>query len=196
MFGSLPEKYVSYARDIAQSGQHLLRTVNEILDYSRLERGEVVLRREPTRADELITTTVRLVAGQAEARGITLAAQLPETLPLVRVDATKIKQVVINLLSNAIKFTPRSGRVTVAAAMAGPASLQITVADNGIGMTEAEAASALLPFRQPRKPVEGVMTGNGLGLPISVALLRLHRGTLQIASAPGAGTSVRCTIPV
>ena len=195
MFGEINSRYVSYAEDIAASGQHLLRIINDILDYAKVEAGEMVLRLESVSMADVIRASLRLVSGQADRAGVVVTEELGGPLPTVKVDPTKIKQVLVNLLMNAIKFTPRGGRVIVRLAPGQAGQLRITVGDNGIGMTEAEAAEAILPFRQPKRPPDGGYAGTGLGLPIAKALVALHGGTLRLASAPDKGTEVTITLP-
>jgi signal transduction histidine kinase len=195
MFGEINARYVSYAEDIAASGQHLLRIINDILDYAKVEAGEMTLRLESVSLADVIRASLRLVAGQADRAGVALTEELGGPLPTVKVDPTKIKQVLVNLLMNAVKFTPRGGRVIVRLAPGPAGHVRITVGDTGIGMTEAEAAEAILPFRQPKRPPDGGYAGTGLGLPIAKALAALHGGTLRIASAPDKGTEVTVTLP-
>jgi len=195
MFGEINSRYVGYAEDIAASGQHLLRIINDILDYAKVEAGEMILRLESVSLADVIRASLRLVAGQADRAGVALAEDLGGPMPTVKVDATKIKQVLVNLLTNAVKFTPRGGRVMVRLAPGATGFITISVGDNGIGMTEAEAADAILPFRQPKRPPDGGYAGTGLGLPIAKALVALHGGTLKIASAPDRGTEVTITLP-
>ena len=195
MFGELNQRYVGYAEDIVASGQHLLRIINDILDYAKVESGEMAMRLESASPTDVVKASLRLVAGQADRAGVTLADELGGPWPTVRIDATKIKQVLVNLLMNAVKFTPRGGRVTVRLQNAEGGTLAVTVSDTGIGMPEAEAVEAMLPFRQPKRPPDGGYVGTGLGLPIARALVALHGGTLRIASVPDKGTDVTFTIP-
>ncbi|MBM3597005.1 MAG: HAMP domain-containing histidine kinase [Alphaproteobacteria bacterium] len=195
MFGQIGSRYRSYASDIHDSGQHLLRVINDILDYAKLDAGQMILRPEPARIDEIVRASVRLVADQAERAGVTLADLIPGDGRIVNVDVTKIKQVLVNLLINSIKFTPRGGRVGVGLNQDEDGKVAVFVADSGIGMTEAEVAEALLPFHQPKQQIEGGYVGTGLGLPIAKALISLHGGEMRIDSVPKKGTTVRFTLP-
>jgi len=194
MFGELNERYATYAGDITASGEHLLRIINDILDYAKVEAGEMTLRAEEISINDLVRSSLRLVTAQAEQAGLEIVDQLGEIPNPLCVDATKVKQIVVNLLSNAIKFTPRGGRVRVGSKLQAADKVEIWVADTGIGMSEAEIAEAILPFRQPRRPPDGSYTGTGLGLPIAKALVTLHGGDMQISSRPKAGTEVRFTL--
>jgi signal transduction histidine kinase len=196
MFGEINDRYQGYAGDIKESGQHLLRVINDILDYAKLDAGQMVLRPQRERLDEIVRAGLRLVAGQAERAGVVLVDQVPDDGQLAFVDRTKIKQVLINLLSNAIRFTPRGGRVSVSLKPADHDMIRVCVSDTGVGMSEAELADAMLPFRQPKLLRDGRLIGAGLGLPIAKALIALHRGELHIKSVPQQGTVVQVTLPI
>jgi signal transduction histidine kinase len=194
MFGEINDRYAAYATDILASGQHLLRIINDILDYAKVESGEVLLRLEKASVTDTIRAGVRLLVAQAERSGVEVADELADVLPLIAIDPTKVKQIVVNLIGNAIKFTPRGGRVVVGSKALNERTIEVWVKDTGVGMTEAEAADALLPFRQPKAPPDGSYAGTGLGLPIAKALVALHGGNLRIVSAPNQGTEVRFTV--
>jgi signal transduction histidine kinase len=121
--------------------------------------------------------------------------QAPRSLPMVRADPTRLRQVLINLLSNAIKFTEDAGRVWVAAADEPDGGMVLTVADNGIGMSEAEIAVALQPFGQVENTLSRSFNGTGLGLPLARRLIELHGGELRLSSVKGEGTEVSVRLP-
>jgi two-component system cell cycle sensor histidine kinase PleC len=106
-----------------------------------------------------------------------------------------IRQIMINLVGNAIKFTPAGGHVTVGGYSLPDGGFAVTVQDSGIGMTEAEIARALTPFGQVENKMTATHNGTGLGLPLAKAMLELHGGTLEITSAPGAGTRIVLNFP-
>ena len=135
------------------------------------------------------------IRAQARARGIRVDVSLPPDALAVRVDLTKMRQVLINLLSNAVKFTPADGRVTVSARRAAGGGVIIAVADTGIGMTEAEMAVAMEPFGQVDSTLSRLADGTGLGLPLASRLIELHDGRLTLSSVKGEGTTVEVLIP-
>jgi len=194
MFGDLNDRYAAYAGDIVVSGQHLLRIINDILDYAKVEAGEMALRVERVSVSEVVRASFRLVSSQAQQGGVQIVDQLADVQPLLYMDSTKVKQIVVNLMSNAIKFTPRGGKVTVGTKHLGGQKVAVWVKDTGIGMTEAELAEAMLPFRQPKRAPDGSYAGTGLGLPIAKALVALHGGEFSITSTPKVGTEVRFTL--
>lgn len=193
--GSDMDKLHEYVGDIHDSGEHLLKLINSILDISRIEAGKMALEEEAIDVAELVGSCLRFVAPRAAAAGIALAAELPPELPLLRADRTRLKQIVLNLLSNAIKFTPNGGRIDVTVACAPAGAMVIAVTDTGIGMTDAEVAVALEPFRQVDSNLARRHEGAGLGLPLTKTLIELHGGKLEIESAIGRGTVTRVSFP-
>jgi two-component system cell cycle sensor histidine kinase PleC len=181
-------RYVEYARDIADSGRHLVSLIGDVLDMSKIEAGRLEL--EESHVDPLgvIESAVALVRGDAVARGVRLTqetAGLSETA--LWVDARAMRQVLLNLLSNAIKFTPQGGRVEVRG-WRSPDGVAIAVADTGVGIPSAELPHVTEPFRQS-PGTAAQYGGTGLGLSITKHLVELHDGRLEIESAPGKGTT-------
>lgn len=188
-------QYRSYADDIGESGRHLLDIINDILDVSRAESGQIVLAEEAVDITVLIEETERLVRGRANAGGLALTVDLPPHLPRLVGDTRLIKQILINLLSNAVKFTPEGGTVDLSACIAEDGGLRFAVTDTGIGMAAAEIPIALEPFRQVDSSIARRHQGTGLGLPLVKRLAELHGGSLEINSVVSAGTTVAVTFP-
>jgi len=134
------------------------------------------------------------VAQRAEALGIRIEQRVAADLPPLNADPLRLRQILINLLTNAVKFTPDGGQVTVDA-VAVARSIRITVADTGIGMSAAEIALALEPFRQARRLSRRPREGSGLGLPLAKALVESHGGMLMIDSEPEVGTRITILLP-
>src|SRR3546814_447324 len=132
---------------------------------------------------------------RAEAADIVLDHVVPNALPLVRGDHSKVKQILLNLLSNALKFTPAGGCITVAAACESDGAVSVSVRDTGIGMVAHEIPQALEPFTQVGSSAEIRQQGTGLGLPLAQAFALLHGGALVVESAPGRGTCVTFRLP-
>ncbi len=194
IMGPVPDHYAGYARDIYESGRHLLDLVNDVLDISKLEAGRVELREEEFDVAGLLAEVVASFGKQAEASGIAIVVE-PSRLPLLRADKRLIKQVLLNLISNALKFTPGGGRVTVDARRTAGTGMRIGVSDTGVGMSPAELKVALTPFGQVDSNIARRSRGTGLGLPISKSLAELHGGTLLVESDPGEGTRVTIAFP-
>jgi two-component system cell cycle sensor histidine kinase PleC len=195
MLGSINPRYVAYARDIYRSGQLLLELINDILDLSKLEAGKLTLKESEVNLPDLVRNCVALIRGQAEEKGLSLLEDLPSEIPHVRADARALKQVILNFLSNAIKFTPPGGCVATGAAFDPRRGVEFSVTDTGIGMSAAEVEVAMEPFGQIDSMLARDHPGTGLGLPISLALMKLHGGEIAIDSVPGEGTRLRAWIP-
>ena len=193
--GPLDAKYRSYAADIHSSGEHLLALISDILDISKIEAGRLELHEERITIEALAARCLRLVAPRAEQAGIAVRLRVPPDLPAVRADDMRLKQAMLNLLSNAVKFTPPGGSIEIAAALTEAGSLDITIADTGIGMRPEDIPVALEPFRQIDSKITRNYGGTGLGLPLARRLLELHGGRLEIESAVGGGTTVTMRLP-
>jgi PAS domain S-box-containing protein len=188
-------KYLEYVNDIHASGQHLLSVINDILDLSKVEAGQVELDESEVDVETVIDACLRLVKERAGRTNLTLSKELPATLPAVRADERKFKQILINLLSNALKFTPPGGRVTVAGGISEAGDVEIVVRDTGIGMKPEDIPRALQPFGQLRSSLVRTYEGTGLGLPLVRSLAELHGGSLEIASQPDGGTAATIRLP-
>jgi two-component system cell cycle sensor histidine kinase PleC len=186
-------QYRDYARDIHQSGQHLLDLVNDILDLSKVEAGAIELHEEMIDVADLIDSSLMLVRQPALRGEVNLVVELPDVLPSLTADPRQIKQVLVNLLSNAVKFTPAGGEVRVTASTED--GMAIVVADSGIGIAAEDIPLAMAPFRRIDGEINRKLQGTGLGLPLSKALVEAHGGRLHLASTPGAGTKVTATLP-
>lgn len=196
LFGPLGDpRYTDYIGDINRSGQHLLSLVNDILDLSKLEAGAIELSDDLVDLPVIIGDCSGLVRAQAEEEGLSLAIDVPPSLPHLEADEIRVKQVVINLLSNAVKFSRPGGCVRIAAYLTEDGGLSLAVQDGGVGMNEAEIEIALQPFRQVESSVSRRYAGTGLGLPLAKSLIESHGGTLRIESAPELGTTVTVTFP-
>jgi signal transduction histidine kinase len=187
--------YLGYARDIFDSGKHLLKIINEVLDLAKIEAGQMTVHAEAVSLPMLCAACVRLMELPAEQAGLHLRVEVADELPIIHVDQLRLKQALINLLSNAIKFTPAGGEVSLKAWQDETGEIKLQVCDSGIGMTEAEMRLALEPFRQIDNDLARKYEGSGLGLPLAKAFVELQDGTLTLASARGQGSTVTVTLP-
>jgi signal transduction histidine kinase len=189
-------RYLEYLKDIYDSGCHLLRIINDILDLSKIEAGKATLdKEERVELAPTIEAALRMVQTQAEADSIVVALDLDRPLPAVIGSGRMLQQVFINLLANAVKFTPPGGTVTVHADAAGDANVAVTISDTGIGMSDEDIEIALTAFGQVDSKMARRYDGTGLGLPLAKAIIELHRGRLDIDSYPGRGTTIAVTLP-
>lgn len=194
MFGPLgSDKYEEYTCDIHNSGIHLLRLINDILDMSKIEAGQMQLNCEELDIAPVIDETIRLVSVNAAKKNISVEQSIEDELTLVA-DQRAIKQILLNLLSNAAKFTENGGRISVRARRTSRA-VTVTIADSGIGIPAANLPKIGQPFEQVQNQFSKSQGGSGLGLAISRSLAELHGGAMRIYSTEGIGTIVSVRIP-
>jgi len=195
LFGHIGNvRYLDYSRDILRSGRHLLAVINDVLDLSKSEAGKMVLAVRETDMRDVLDDCIAMVREQCAAAGLEFAVTgMDQALPLMG-DVAKLRQIFLNLLSNAIKFTEKGGRVSLSAATT-PDGIAVTVADTGIGMDPEDVKVALQPFAQVDNRLERRYEGTGLGLPLTKALVDLHKGSMKIEGARGKGTQVTITFP-
>ncbi|MGF1611223.1 MAG: ATP-binding protein [Kiloniellales bacterium] len=186
------ERYRDYARDIHESGSHLLSIINDILDLAKVEAGRHELHEEEIDLGDLFQRCGALLRERAVAKSLTLYCQHSDVR--LWADARALKQIIINMLSNAIKFTGPGGRVELSAVIAAK-GLDIVVSDTGIGMSEQDLVRALQPFGQAESALTRSVEGTGLGLNVTEALTKLHGGQLTLHSAPGRGTTAVVRLP-
>ncbi|MGE3334372.1 MAG: sensor histidine kinase [Rhodospirillaceae bacterium] len=188
-------QYVDFARSIHESGRHLVAIINDILDLSKVEAGKADLEEDVTPVALLIEHAASLMRQAIDTAQLRLEIQVDEDLPEVLVDARKINQVLLNLISNAVKFTPADGKIQIKSRRAADGGVELIVADTGSGIAPDELAEVLKPFVQSRDAERRRVQGTGLGLPLADQLMKLHGGTLTLASTRGVGTSVTVHIP-
>ena len=195
LFGKLGnDRYLDYSQDILRSGRHLLAVINDVLDLSKSEAGKMVLAARETDMREVLEDCVSMVREQCAAAGLSLSVTgMEQPLPMSG-DPAKLRQIFLNLLSNAIKFTEKGGRVSLSAG-ATDDRVEVMVADTGIGMDPQDVEIAFQPFAQVDNRLERRYEGTGLGLPLTKALVDLHKGSIAIDSARGKGTRVTISFP-
>jgi two-component system cell cycle sensor histidine kinase PleC len=194
MFGPLGSvKYDEYARDIHDSGKHLLNLISDILDMSKIEAGHMKIQREAVDLAPLVEESLRLTLIAAREKNIAVEQRLASDLAMVG-DRRAMKQVMLNLLSNAVKFTGNGGRIVVRARKS-ESGVLLTIADTGIGIPKPALSKIGQPFEQVQSQYAKSQGGSGLGLAISRSLVALHGGTMRIRSCLGRGTVVSLYIP-
>jgi signal transduction histidine kinase len=195
MFGELNEKQADYVNDIHSSGRHLLALINDILDLSKIEAGRMELEASEFDLPAMLETALTLVRERAQRHGIALSLETAPEVGIVRGDERKLKQVTLNLLSNAVKFTPEGGSVRLGARMNGN-TIEVSVADTGIGIAPEDQALVFDEFRQVGNDAARKAEGTGLGLALARKFVELHGGTIRLESAPGRGSTFTFTLPV
>jgi cell cycle sensor histidine kinase DivJ len=195
MFGALGDaRYRDYAQHIHESGQHLLQVVNDILDMSKIEAGKFKIVKEPFAVTPLIDLCCEVTRQEAEKKEIKLSVDVLPGLPEVAADKRAVKQMLLNLISNAIKFTNPGGWVRISVRIQGD-SVALIVADNGIGIAEADLVKLGNPFIQADNSYDRQHDGAGLGLSVVKGLARLHGGDLRLTSKLGEGTVATILLP-
>ncbi len=188
-------KYREYARDIHESGQHLLSLINDILDLTKIEYGTDELNEDKVDVAEVVRSVLTLVGNRAEQSGIKLELALPDQLPALLADERKLKQILVNLLSNAVKFTNPGGEVTLRAWCRMDNGHVFQIVDTGIGIAPEDLPKALSRFGQVDSNLNRRFEGTGLGLPLAKALVELHDGSFDLQSEVGVGTTVTVRFP-
>jgi signal transduction histidine kinase len=192
----LQPRQAEYVGLIRQSGDHLHDVINDILDLAKIDAGKLELHEEhgidPIRIAE---ACLAIVKERARIGRVRLSVRSESRPPLVTVDATRLKQILLNLLSNAIKFTDPGGSIVIAVRQTDNGGVAFDVRDTGRGMTAAEIAIALEDFGQVDAGLSRHHEGTGLGLPLARRLAELHGGSLDVDSEKGRGTTVTIILP-
>jgi two-component system phosphate regulon sensor histidine kinase PhoR len=191
-----PEHARRFLEIVFRHTERLGRLLNDLADLSNIELGRVALHLEPTRLEEVVDSTLAIIRAKADGGGVTVAAVLPSGLPAVHADRDRVAQILINLVDNAVKYTPAGGRVEVSAALPVAGTVEVAVADTGIGIPRADLPRITERFYRVDKARSRELGGTGLGLAIVKHLVLAHGGELCIDSEMGRGTVVRFTLPV
>jgi len=179
---------------IYQSSRHLLSLIDDILDLTALDMRRLGMTIEETAIEQVIAEAVAVVKDLFHAKQLYLHVQVMPGLPLLQIDATRIRQVLINLLTNASRFTATGG-VTVTAQLT-DREVQVAVADTGIGIAPQDVAKVFDEFGQVDSSIRRKHEGSGLGVPLSKRLVELHNGRMWLESQPGQGTTFYFTLPI
>lgn len=189
-------RYGEYAHDIVRSGRHVLDIVNDLLDISKIEAGEMELDFASVGLNDMVQAAVSIVQPQANSQRVIIRTALSQAVPNVVADGRSIKQIALNILANAIRYTPAGGQIIVSTSYEANGSVALRIRDTGIGMSRSELEQAMKPFRQvstgtPRNRGDGT----GLGLPLTKAMVDANRAQFAISSTPNEGTLVEVTFP-
>ena len=191
---SEPEKIQGYLAKITESSNHLLALISDVLDITHIESGRFSMEESPHEVRDLITQAVDLIRPQAAKRRTQLAILVDDSLPKrIYCDSMRFFQVVSNLLGNAVKYTPEGGRVRLRVKRCAPSphgyvSMEITVSDNGIGMSQEFMKKIFDPFERENRTAVSRVEGSGLGLSICKGIIDAAGGTISVRSAPGRGS--------
>jgi signal transduction histidine kinase len=187
--------YQGYVDDIHLSGTQLLSVINDVLEISRLDGGAVELREDTVDPGAMLSAALDTIRPSAAAGAVQLLSEIAGNLPMLWADPHRLRQAVARLLSNAVKFTPKDGTVRIRAELARDGRVRIAISDTGIGMSEADLARIVQPFQQADMRLGRNYGGLGLGVPLSLRIIKLHGGSLDYESVPGRGTTAIITLP-
>jgi signal transduction histidine kinase len=189
-------RYLEYARDISDSGKHLLTELSRMLDLAQSEAGHLQIDHQAFALASPVQRAIVRFVPLAEKAGVVLTG--PDNIaswPVLAGDQAKLEQAIGGVVHNAIKFTPAGGRVEVTGVRT-KTRFRLVVADTGVGMDEAAISTVARPFQRLRSALDGEHQGAGLGLSFAKAIVEAHQGTLRIDSTVAVGTRVEMQFPV
>ena len=191
--GDLSDGQKRFVEHIHRDSEHLLDLINDVLDLSKIEAGQLTLKREVYALARSIGEALDAIRPGAAQKGIRIE-ESGDPDALVDADPLRVKEMLYNLLSNAVKFTPEGGKVWVATAT-DAGFVRVTVGDTGIGIPTEEQENIFDKFYQVGNTTRGVREGTGLGLSITKELVQMHGGWIELESRPGEGSRFTFTLP-
>jgi GAF domain-containing protein len=194
IYGEAPEKMRTVMERVQSNGKHLLGLINDVLDLSKIEAGQLVLSIQDYSIKDVVHGVYSAVEPLANSKKLAFKIEVPANLPPARGDDRRLTQVLLNLVGNAIKFTD-AGEVAVKAA-ASNGGYTISVRDTGPGIAEADQAKIFDEFQQADSTQTKVKGGTGLGLSIAKRIVEMHGGKLWVESSLGAGSTFSFTVPL
>ncbi len=189
------ERYLEYAANILQSGEHLNAIISEILDMAKVEAGTLGLDLERTDVAAILESSIELLSETAARDGVSIKLLVPGERPYLWADPRLLKQMALNLLSNGVKFSRGGGEVTATVERAEDGRLALKFSDSGIGVDKDDFEKIFSPFGQVANSMTRNHEGTGLGLPLVKAMIELHDGSVEMESEPGVGTTVTLYFP-
>ena len=194
MYGPIPKAMLGVHERLQTNGRHLLGLINDVLDLSKIEAGQVTLSLANYSIGDVVNTVLSAVGSLAVEKQLALRSELAPDLPRARGDQRRIVQVLLNLVGNAIKFTDK-GEVAVRASAAN-GSFTIAVCDTGPGIPELEQSRIFEEFQQADSLSTRRKGGTGLGLAIAKRIAEMHGGSIRVEFSPGQGATFSFTLPV
>jgi signal transduction histidine kinase len=194
VYGEVADEAREIMEYIHDNGEHLLALINDVLDLSKIEAGQLTLMLEEYAVLNVIEAVITVAQPLARAKGLELHVRLADDLPLGRGDERRLTQVLMNLVGNAIKFTDQ-GSVEIAVSAAG-GMFEFRVTDTGPGIAPAHQVRIFEAFQQIDNSSTRHKGGTGLGLAISKRIVQMHGGTVLVESSPGQGSTFRVSVPI
>jgi signal transduction histidine kinase len=194
IYGDVPDRMRSVLDRVQTNGRHLLGLINDVLDLSKIEAGQVTLSVAGYSLEDVLQNVLAAVEPLAAVKHLVLKREIQPQLPAGHGDQRRIAQVLLNLIGNAIKFTDQ-GEVAVAASENG-GSFQIAVSDTGPGIAPEEQERIFEEFHQADNSATKTKSGTGLGLAIAKRIIEMHGGRISVESTLGGGSTFRIILPV
>jgi signal transduction histidine kinase len=194
IYGDMPQRMRGVLERVQSNGKHLLGLINDVLDLSKIEAGQLTLSLEDYSIGDVVQNVVTLVEPLATEKSLALKIDLPGDLPTAHGDQRRLTQVLLNLVGNAIKFTD-SGEVAIKAA-ARNGAYTLSVRDTGPGIAPADQSKIFEEFQQADSSSTKTKRGTGLGLSIARRIVTMHGGQIWVESAPGSGSTFFIRVPV
>lgn len=199
ILGGLAGEVTEKQRELLSRGrekiQNLLDLINDLLDVAKIESGHGAQQQVPLRIDKVLKETVFFMKGRAESQNIELSLEVPPEVPLIQADPRSMEEVFQNLITNAINYSPDGGQVRISAVPHGN-YLEILVSDTGVGIAAEEISRIFDKFYRVKHPRTRQVIGTGLGLAIVKGIIDSHRGSVEVESEPGVGTTFRILLPI
>jgi signal transduction histidine kinase len=200
IFGEINEKQMKALATVEHSGNHLLELINDILDVSKIESGQIELDYQNTAIIPLCQQSLDFIKPQAAKKSIQTKITLPVDLPSLNLDERRIRQVLVNLLGNAVKFTPEGGCITLEViypiTIKQRSYVKINVKDTGIGIAPENLQKVFEPFIQVDSALNRKHEGTGLGLALVKRIVELHQGEVTLTSELGVGSCFAMALPL
>jgi len=193
--GELNDEAKSNLSMISNSGRRLLNLVNELLDFSKLKEGEIIIKRKPVDIKAITDIIIAFVKPLIKDKPVTIINKIDEDIPFIEGDEERIQQIMYNLIGNAIKFTPK-GEITISADKISNSFIKVCVSDTGIGIPEDKIGSIFKSFEQVDASISREYGGTGLGLSITKKLIELHNGTIRVETKLNKGSTFIFTMPI
>ena len=185
-----------FLKIINRQSKSLLEQIASILDAAKFESGTFVLDRKNENIRDLINERIKMFEPQVTRKKITISSHIEGPIPPVYLDCIRIDQVLNNLISNSIKFTPSGGKVWIEA-KAVDRNVEISISDTGIGIEKELQDKIFSKFYQVKTPdIQDERIGSGLGLYIAKKIIDAHKGSIEVQSEAGKGTSMKFTLPI
>jgi signal transduction histidine kinase len=194
--GPVTDQQLDHLARIKRSQEHLLGVINDILNFSRVEAGQLTYDLGPIDVHDVVRTVMLMIAPQARGKGLLLEDAGADANLVAWADQAKVDQIVLNLLSNAVKFTPSGGRITLSCEQFGAGRVAIRVRDTGRGIPASQLDQIFEPFVQIGRSLTDTREGTGLGLAISRDLARAMRGDIIVDSTVDVGSEFTLLLPV